>query len=314
MCGVVVSAKDLSGGFDWPKLAHEAGLTTIGTHVGPKDVMPFMQSRAGERFVEGCERYGIAIEHELHAMDYLLPRRLFDRNPELFGMNEEGVRVRERDCCATNPRALEIMSERAVQVAKVCVTTSGRYHLWPSDGAKRCMCPACRELSFSEQSLLVENAMLGALRREVDPSATLSHLAYTKSLEVPKAVLPEPGIFLEFAPFRRWGGTRKRIPLVEGGEWLARLDALLEVFPRDTAQVLEYWLDESLFCGWKEPLVRIPWDAAKTRTDIAAYAKRGIRHFTTFAVSVGEGYVKDFGEDSLGCVKEYGMIISRLAD
>ena len=35
--GVVVSARDLSGAFDWPRLAHEAGLTTIATHIGPRD-------------------------------------------------------------------------------------------------------------------------------------------------------------------------------------------------------------------------------------------------------------------------------------
>jgi hypothetical protein len=128
------------------------------------------------------------------------------------------------------------------------------------------------------------------------------------TLGVPKAVRPDSGLFLEFAPFRRWGGTKKRIPLVEGGEWLARLDALLEVFPRESAQVLEYWLDESLFSGWKKPLVKIPWDAAQTRADMEAYSKRGIRHLTTFAVSVNGDYVKEFGEDSLECVKEYGRL------
>ncbi len=309
--GVVVSAKDLSGDFDWPRLAYEAGLTTIGTHVGPEDVMPFMQSKAGGRFYEGCAKYGIAIEHELHAMDYLLPRSMFDREPELFRMNADGVRVRDANCCAPNPRTLEIVARRAVEVAKVCTTTTGRYHFWLSDSDRMCMCPECRELSGAEQALLVENAILAALRREVEPFAMLSHLAYTVTLDVPKAVLPDPGIFLEFAPFRRWGGVRKREPLVEGGKWLARLDALLKVFPAAEAQVLEYWLDESLFCGWKRPLVRIPWNAEKTRADIAAYARRGIRHFTTFAVSVGDGYVKEFGADSLGCVKEYGELLAQ---
>ena len=306
--GVVVSAKDLSGGFDWPKMAHEAGLTTIATHVGPEDVIPFMQSDAGKRFVDSCVRYGISVEHELHAMDYLLPRSLFDREPELFRMNEAGVRERKANCCVTNPRALEIIAQRAVEVARICRPTTGRYYFWPSDSSLVCKCPNCREFSASDQALLVENAIVAALRREVEPFATLSHLAYTVTLGVPKAVRPDSGLFLEFAPFRRWGGTKKRIPLVEGGEWLARLDALLEVFPRESAQVLEYWLDESLFSGWKKPLVKIPWDAAQTRADMEAYSKRGIRHLTTFAVSVNGDYVKAFGEDSLECVKEYGRL------
>ena len=57
--GVVVSARDLSGAFDWPRLAHEAGLTTVATHIGPRDVMPFMTSGRGARFLDACAHYGI---------------------------------------------------------------------------------------------------------------------------------------------------------------------------------------------------------------------------------------------------------------
>lgn len=50
------------------------------------------------------------------------------------------------------------------------------------------------------------------------------------------------------------------------------------MFPRATAQVLEYWLDVSRFSGWKRPSVKIPWNPEVMRADAAAYAKRGIRH------------------------------------
>ena len=75
--GVVVSARDLSGAFDWPRLAREAGLNTVATHIGPRDVMPFMQSGRGARFVDACARNGLQVEHELHALDWLLPRAMF---------------------------------------------------------------------------------------------------------------------------------------------------------------------------------------------------------------------------------------------
>ncbi len=310
--GVVVSARNLSGAFDWPRLAREAGLTTIATHIGPEDVLPFMKGDFGRRFTESCAANGIAVEHELHAMDYLLPRDRFDREPTLFRMNAKGERERKSNCCVSNPHAIEIVAERAVEVAKVCRPTTGRYYYWLTDNGDICRCPKCRDLSGADQSMIVENAIVRALRREVDPGATLSHLAYLTTLDTPKAVTPDPALFLEFAPFRRWHRTTRRDPLTEGGEYLSRLDDLLTVFPAATAQVLEYWLDESLFCGWKKPLVRIPWDEARTRAEVAAYAKRGIRHFTTFAVSVDDDYVKDFGADSLFCVKEYGRILKEV--
>ena len=310
--GVVVSAKNLSGAFDWPRLAREAGLTTVATHIGPEDVLPFMKSDLGRRFTEACAANGIAVEHELNAMDWLLPRDRFDREPALFRMNAKGERERKSNCCVSNPHAIEIVAERAVEVAKVCRSTTGRYYYWFTDNGDLCRCPKCRDLSGADQATIVENAIVRALRREIDPEATLSHLAYLTTLATPKAVAPDPALFLEFAPIRRWHRTTKREPLTEDGEYLSRLDDLLTVFPAATAQVLEYWLDESLFCGWKKPLVRIPWDAERTCAEVAAYAKRGIRHFTTFAVSVDDDYVKDFGVDSLSCVKEYGRILKEV--
>ena len=69
-------------------------------------------------------------------------------------------------------------------------------------------------------------------------------------------------------------------------------------------------LDASLFSKWQKPLAKIPWDATRTRDEIAAYRKRGIRHFTTFAVNVDDDYIADFGADSLACVREYGSLLA----
>ena len=48
---------------------------------------------------------------------------------------------------------------------------------------------------------------------------------------------------------------------------------------------------------------------ATTRDEIAAYRKRGIRHFTTFAVYVDDDYVNAFGPAALDCVREYGQLL-----
>ena len=60
-------------------------------------------------------------------------------------------------------------------------------------------------------------------------------------MTAPKKVKPEKGVFLEYAPIKR----RYDIPLEQQqdlAEGLAALDANLKVFPKETAQVLEYWL------------------------------------------------------------------------
>jgi len=310
--GVVVSARDLSGAFDWPRLAHEAGLTTIATHIGPRDVMPFIMSGRGERFLDACARYGLQVEHELHAIDWLLPRDMFSSDPSFFRMNAKGERTPDSNCCPSNPFAIEVIACRAVEAARICRSTTGRHFFWMTDNGEKCNCRKCKGLSGAEQAVIVENAIVRALRAEIDPNATLAHLAYQFTMDPPRLVKPDPALFLEFAPIERWRakGVQRREPLAEGGPWLEKLDRLLEVFPSATAQALEYWLDASLFSKWQKPLARIPWDAARTRDEIAAYRKRGIRHFTTFAVNVDDDYVADFGADSLACVREYGGLLA----
>ena len=310
--GVVVSARDLSGAFDWPRLAHEAGLTTIATHIGPRDVIPFIMSGRGERFLDACARYGLQVEHELHAIDWLLPRDMFASDPSFFRMNAKGERTPDSNCCPSNPFAIEVITCRAVEVASICRSTTGRHFFWMTDNGEKCNCRKCKGLSGAEQAVIVENAIVRALRAEIDPNATLAHLAYQFTMDPPRLVKPDPALFLEFAPIERWRakGMQRREPLADGGPWLEKLDRLLEVFPSATAQALEYWLDASLFSKWQKPLARIPWNAARTRDEIAAYRKRGMRHFTTFAVNVDDDYVADFGADSLACVREYGRLLA----
>ena len=310
--GVVVSARDLSGAFDWPRLAHDAGLTTIATHIGPRDVMPFIMSGRGERFLDACARYGLQVEHELHAIDWLLPREMFASDPSFFRMNAKGERTPDSNCCPSNPFAIEVIACRAVEAARICRSTTGRHFFWMTDNGEKCNCRKCKDLSGAEQAVIVENAIVRALRAEIDPDATLAHLAYQFTMDPPRLVKPDPALFLEFAPIERWRakGMQRREPLADGGPWLEKLDRLLEVFPSATAQALEYWLDASLFSKWQKPLAKIPWDATRTRDEIAAYRKRGIRHFTTFAVNVDDDYVADFGADSLACVREYGSLLA----
>ena len=94
-------------------------------------------------------------------------------------------------------------------------------------------------------------------------------------------------------------------------EGLAALDANLKVFPKETAQVLEYWLDVSRFSHWKRPAVRLPWKKEVLEADVQVYWKRGIRHISTFAALVDDEYRKRFGD--LDFISEYGQGLRKAA-
>jgi len=301
--GVVITPADLTLA-DWPERAQRAGLTTIALHPFPGVVKEFIASEPGRALLERCRACRLEVEYELHAVRELLPRAHFAAHPEWFRMDDKGDRTPDTNCCVHSKDGMQAIAEAAVAFAEVLRPTTGRYFYWGDDGKPWCRCPACRDLSDSDQALLFTNHLADALRK-ADPRAQVAHLAYANTLSPPAKVAPHPHVFLEFAPIRR-DYTR---PLDDPEAAVNRLhlellDANLEVFRRDTAQVLEYWLDCSMFSEWKEPHVKLPWRADCFAADIAAYGGRGIRHITTFAVYLDAKYVEAFGPPPLD---EYGQ-------
>lgn len=319
--GVVLATEDLET-LDWPLLARDAGLSTIGTHITPEQVKQFVVTESGKKFLADCKAYNIHVEHELHAMRDLLPRSLFDKNPEMFRMNTEGVRVSDYNCCTNTPQALEIIAENAVKYAEVLTPTTNRYFYWIDDGVPMCSCEHCKNFSDSDQALIIENAMVRALRK-VYPQATLAHLAYINTLTPPKQIKPEEGIFLEFAPIhRQWDKplsdraagmvtpNQGRGGFFSHGETIDLLHENLEIFPPATAQVLEYWLDVSLQSKWKKPAKKLEWHPDVCKQDAELYNRAGIKHITTFGVYIDGTYKDNYG--NLSFVNEYGEILRRI--
>jgi len=302
--GVVLRPKDTLL-TDWPELAKRAGLTTIASHPFPGTVIGLLKTVEGRRFFEQCREVGLQVEHELHAMGSLLPRKLFEKNPEMFRMDEKGNRIRAGNCCPSNPRALEIIAESAVEIAKALPSTTGRYFLWGDDMVGWCQCPKCRGFLPADQALMVVNRMGQALRR-VSPNAQIAHLAYQSTLPPPRQIKPDEGVFLEFAPNRSHARSYESQRKPGDFNTIEALDANLEVFPKETAQVLEYWLDVGRFSGQarsKQP-VKLPWNKDVFLADVESYRKRGIRHITTFATGVDPDYRALYGD--LSFIDEYG--------
>jgi len=294
--GVVLSVQDLET-VDWPKLAYENGINTIGTHVFPEQVAGFIKSEKGKRFLSDCKKYGIHVEHQLHAMGDLLPRELFAEDSTMFRMNESGRRINDFNLCVHSQKALDKVAEKALYYAKLLPSTNHRYYYWIDDGKPMCRCPECSQYSESEQALMVENRMIKELRK-YDTEAQLAHLAYHNTMSAPRLVKPEDGIFLQFAPIHRsWDK-----PLDESH--LQELKENLTVFPVETAEVLEYWLDVSLFSKWKKPAVKLPWNREVFESDIDTYAGLDIRNITSFAVYIDDKYIETYNDMSF--LKEYG--------
>ena len=318
MRGVVLNVEDISS-MDWPALALESGINTIGTHISPSQVADFITSDSGRKFMSDCQKYGIFVEHQLHAMSDLLPRSLFEEKPELFRVDKNGERNPDFNCCAHSEEALTIISQKAAEYARILPATNHRYYFWLDDTGDICHCQQCREYSASEQALIIENRMLDAIRN-VDPQATLAHLAYRNTLTAPRKIKPAKGIFLEFAPFfRSWehplsdiqakhtANATREISMTHQ-ENFNYLKENLKVFPEETAVILEYWLDVSLFSDWKKPATALPWNIDVFRDDLDTYYKHGIQNITSFAAFMDSSYFVKFPE-TRDILKEYGEIV-----
>src|SRR5437762_9163735 len=112
--GVVITPNDLTLG-DWQERAKQAQLTTIALHPFPGTVLNFVRTDEGRKFLEKCDRLGLQVEYELHAMRELLPRSLFSEDKSFFRMNEKDERVADANLCVHSTTALDIAAENALK-------------------------------------------------------------------------------------------------------------------------------------------------------------------------------------------------------
>lgn len=228
---------------------------------------------------------GLRIEYEFHAARYLLPAEHFEKHPDWFRMNMQGERVPDWNFCASNEDCLDFVAERAVELCKKLYRSTDRYFLWLDDKTEsQCHCPACRELSASDYQLKILNHIVKRLRRD-NPHASLPYLAYLSAIDAPRVILPEEGIFLEYAPIKR--DFHKSMYESAESEPLQRLLAL---FGAENAKVLDYWYDNSLFSKWKKPPVPFSVDAPVMKTDFEYYRSLGFEDIGCFACFLGEDY------------------------
>ena len=238
---------------------------------------------------------GIRLETAAHVVSWMLPRTLFNAHPEWFRMNEAGERTADWNLCPSCGAAMARLSDRAETLVGAIPADGHRYHLWPDDAAGAvCHCPRCAGLSAADQALMIAHAILAGLRRK-DPKARLSYLAYHDSMEQPE-LIPEPEIFLEYAPMDRDMNRPLADPLCrKNRKQVAPLAALLGCFGRENATALDYWYDNSMQSGWKKPPARFHLNESVLRADRAFYRQMGFPYVLTFACFLGADYRALYG-------------------
>ncbi len=310
--GILLFPADVDSVPEWPRMAKEAGLNTIGLHPGgghlhgiTKGLENWVEGSKGKTFLANCRKHGIEVEYEIHAVKELLPRALFSKDPSMF-RSVGGKRVQADNLCVHSHDALKELSKNVVRLSKAAKPTTGRYYYSPDDGRGMCRCFACKEYSDSEQCLMMELYLQKELEK-IDPKATVSHLCYANTLSPPVKIKPNNKIFLEFAPIARSYDKSYSVQENSKQGW-AHLKANLKLFSPETAQVLEYWVDVSKWSNWKRPFKPLPWDNMLGKVindDVRFYQSMGIVHFTSFGNGLDGYYKENYGFGNT--IKEYGQ-------
>ena len=278
---------------------HPAGGKTA--HKSLMQMLELLETEEYRALLDYAAEKGLEIEYALHAASYLLPRALFETKPGLFRMDKAGARSPNLNFCASDPEAIQIVTERAAELAEKLYRSAPRYHFWLDDDRDaKCFCPKCREKSASDQQLSVMNAVLTALREKM-PEATLSYLAYFEAIEPPKTDKPLPGLFLEYAPFDR--DMKQKAETMPEQEQ-ENLRALLRFFGCENAQLLEYWYDNSMFSGWKKPPKPFAVNNENVKADLRFYRDLGFEDVSCFACFLGPDYEALYGEPDLSAFRE----------
>ena len=167
--GVVMLNEELTE--DWANTLGECGINSLGLHSlywhGGLDAhLNWLLDEDTQSLIEDCEKKGFTVEHQLHAVDWLLPRSQFSQNPEWFRMNEEGIRTNDWNFCVSNEEALRFISNSAYKLALLLRQSSHEYYIWMDDKENSfCHCPKCRGYSGADQNMIVMKAVLKGLKR-----------------------------------------------------------------------------------------------------------------------------------------------------
>ena len=275
------------------------GIHPAGGEKADENLEKLLKLSRTNEFQENIRRVkelGISIEYEMHALSWLIPREIYKTHQDWFRVNKEGKRVADYNFCVSNEEAMEFLKGRASELANQLKSDTGKYYFWADDVPNAfCNCDKCRELSPSDQVLKIYHAILEGVRK-VDTEAKQCYLAYKETMELPVKIKPMEGIFLEYAPMHR----NTKIPLkdkmcIENQNYYKAVERLLDFFGWRDAQVLEYWLDNSMFSEWKKPPKYMEICTETICEDIKEYKRLGFEGITSFGCYLSDEYIDLYG-------------------
>ena len=198
---------------------------------------------------------GIMLEMPGHGLPALLPRDLFDTEPDLFCM-KDGARHRGGNFCTSNPRTLEIVRKNAIRMVKAHPGLR-IVHCWADDvsGGSWCHCPQCRNMPAYEQAMRAANAIADAVRERY-PHLLVDFLAYHDTSVPAGNATPAPNLSLMYAPRQRCYAHPLGDPhCPRNVEYAEDFAAAAAPFGQ-RAQTFEYHCDNILFRNVAVPLMR----------------------------------------------------------
>lgn len=286
------------------------GLHPVGGFRAPRSLAAAVERHRTPEFqalLQRARSMGLIIEYEAHALRYLVPSHLYEQHPDWFRMNAEGQRVPDYNICPSCEAALKYLTERTAELTAALDTGSNRFYWWADDvEGNACCCEKCRNLSASDQLMIITNAIHRGVRK-VKPDGMTAYLAYHDAMLPPTQVQPDEGIFVEYAPIHRKPHRPINDPeCAENAAEVRPLQALLDYFGTAHAQVLEYWMDNSLFSNWTKPPKAMTLDSDVMREDVAFYRSMGFDSITSFGCYLGADYRALHGQPP---VAEYGAIL-----
>jgi len=310
MNGIIIHPEELTD--QMLEILAKTNINVLGLHpVGGPDadksidrLLVLLKSEEFQERLAKVRAMGIEVEFELHALAWLLTRDFFNVHPEWFRMDENGNRVNDFNMCVSNEEALDYLSHRTAELTALLKSDTHRYHYWSDDvDGTFCNCEKCKKYGPSDQALIIYHAMLKGIR-EVDPEGKQCFLAYHETNIPPKTVKPEEGIFLEYAPM--WSNTK--VPMYDetcevNQKFNASIKPLISYFGKKDAQMLEYWLDNSMFSNWTKPPKKITVCTDTIQKDITYYRECGFDHITTFGCYLSDDYIELHG---MPPIVEYG--------
>ncbi len=301
--GIVVHPDEITP--TWERIILNSDINVLGIHPVGGDgshekVKALSENGFGaeqDLIIKNLVKNGISVEYELHTMSLLLPRQLFATHPEYFRANEKGYRTPDYNCCPSNGDALDIISDSAERLARKLPYSSNIYNFWLDDVFDApCKCAQCSAFTSSDQALLIYNAILKGLKK-VNENAGQSYLAYCGASAPPTRVEPDDGIFLEYAPFKR--DFNKPLISNENRFSSAQAQDAIAFFGKKNSKALDYWLDNSLYSGWKKPPKAFTLNTETVKKDLEFYESLGFERVTTFACYLGYDYEALYGVPAL---------------